>query len=250
MIILLLILSIILFFLTWNLIRNNVLSYTLGGIFALCTILTGGLIVANFSAHYGMEKVTTTKTEQLASSSKEMDMLLYQPIGTDGSEKVVIYKNTASQKKTKATKTDDTTSKIVENAKSNKLVVKETRWTYKGNGYRLMFGIANNDKTLEKRTNTFYVKKSWTTLTVKQAKAMPKIAKAEEAKMNTTAGKAKLAADGATFVKAAVTNAMMKDASISKADQAKIAEQATTIFKAQTKAKVMQDVLKEVKEVK
>ncbi|MHC9533428.1 DUF4811 domain-containing protein [Dellaglioa sp. L3N] len=250
MIIILLVIAVILFFLTWNLIKNNALSYTLGGIFALCVIVFGGMIVANYSTHYGMEKVTTTKTEKVASTSKAMNLLVYQPIGTNGVEKVVVYKNSASQKKTKQTQTDETTSKIVKNAKRNKLVVKETRWVYKNNFYKLLFGVADNNKVLIKRTNTFYVKKNVVVLTANQAKAMPKIAKAEQAKLTTKAGKAQLAKDGATFVKTAVANAMMKNAAISKADQAKIVKQATAAFEAQTKAQVMQKVLQEVKQVK
>ncbi|KRK45448.1 DUF4811 domain-containing protein [Dellaglioa algida] len=250
MIIILLVIAVVLFFLTWNLIRNNAVSYTLGGIFALCIIVLGGMIVVNYSTHYGMEKVTTTKTESLASMSKDTNLLVYQPIGTDGSEKVVVYKNTASQTKTKHTQTDDTTSKIVENAKSNKLVVKETRWVYKNNTYKLMFGIADNNHVLIKRTNTFYVKKDMLVLTANQAKAMPKIVKAEQAQVNSKAGKAKLAKEGATFAKEAVANAMMKNDKISSADKAEIVKQATDAFKVQEKAKVMQAILKEVKQVK
>ncbi len=91
-----------------------------------------GLIVANLSNHFGMEKVTETKTTNIVSSadSDSANMLLYQALG-DGTEKVYLYRTSEDQKKPKATGTDNETNKVERTTGQAQKVAKTTYWVYK-----------------------------------------------------------------------------------------------------------------------
>ena len=87
MIIGVLIVSLLAFALT-NVFAKKTWQTFLSLIFGLIFVASLSLIVANLSNHFGMEKVTETKTEKIVSSadSQGADMLLYKALG-NGKEK-------------------------------------------------------------------------------------------------------------------------------------------------------------------
>jgi hypothetical protein len=127
--------------------------------------------MANLTYHFGMEKETTAKTTALVSSAdnENFDLLLYQPLG-DGTEKIYLYKTDTDQEEPKQTGTDKVTNVVETGADSAQLETKTTRWVYKSDLSRFLFGIADNDGQYVSRTNTFSLPDSWEVLSVDQAK--------------------------------------------------------------------------------
>ena len=84
------IISVIAFALT-NIFAKKAWQTFLSIIFAAIFLVSLGFIIANDHDHYGMKRVTETTTQSLTSSadSKDMKMLLYQPLG-NGEEKVFL----------------------------------------------------------------------------------------------------------------------------------------------------------------
>lgn len=84
MIIGVLIVSLLAFALT-NVFAKKTWQTFLSLIFGLIFVASLSLIVANLSNHFGMEKVTETKTEKIVSSadSQGADMLLYKALGME-----------------------------------------------------------------------------------------------------------------------------------------------------------------------
>ncbi|MFC6294338.1 DUF4811 domain-containing protein [Lactiplantibacillus daoliensis] len=239
MIIALLIISAIALFLTFIYMPASWLKYGLSVLFAISLVSSLVLVVMNDSQHFGMKKVTTTKTVTLKSAgSSQLDMLLYQSVGTSDQHRVYIYKTAANQKKAITTAANVKTSNQVKTTTgSTKLVTKTTRWTYKSGTAKLWFGIADNDKQLIKRTNTFYVQKTWAVLSTSQAKQLSKLAKQQSATLKVQAK---------TYVQNAVKAAMIKNPTMSATQLAQLEKQAA----AQYQATAMQKMIQTVKQAK
>lgn len=147
---------------------------------AVLLVVSLVMLTVNSSSHYGMHKVMTTKTTQIhpASSKNSLNIMLYQPIGSNGKETVQVYKETSDQKKPSHTQANEYTvanNHIKRtNAKSATLQVKETRWKFKSNGYKFWFGISGMENKLVKRSNTFNLPKDWLHLSTTQVKALQK----------------------------------------------------------------------------
>lgn len=239
MIIALVIISAIVLFLTFIYMKGSWVKYGLTAFFALSLVTSLVLIVLNDSQHFGMAKVTTTKTVPLKSAaSGQLDMLLYQSIGTADKNRVYIYKTMTDQKKASTTSASlKTTNHVKSTTGSTKLVTKTTRWTYKSGTAKLWFGIADNNKQLIKRTNTFYVQKSWAVLSTVQAKQLSALAKQQA----TT-----LKAQAKTYVQNAVKAAMVKNPSMTQTQLAQLEKQAAAKYQ----ATAMQNMIKTVKQAK
>ena len=130
--------------------------------FGLVFVASLGLIVANLSNHFGMEKVTETKTTNIVSSadSDSANMLLYQALG-DGTEKVYLYRTNEDQKKPKATGTDNETNKVERTTGQAQKVAKTTYWVYKNDMYKFWFNLADNNHEYASRVNTFKIPADW-----------------------------------------------------------------------------------------
>jgi len=194
-------------------------------------------ISLNDSQHYGLVKTTTTATTSLksASSSKQMDLLLYQSVGTADKHRVYIYKTTTNQKKVSHTTASvKTANQVKMTTATPKLVTKTTRWTYKSNAMKFWFGLANNDKQLIKRTNYFYVKKRWAVLSTTQAKQFSKLMKQQQATLKARA---------TVYVQNQVKAAMVKNPTMSQAQLAQVQKAAA----AQYQANAIQSMIKTVK---
>ncbi|TPR51117.1 DUF4811 domain-containing protein [Apilactobacillus micheneri] len=248
MTLILLIVSVLCFFLfNTLLVKNRMLHFTTSVIAFIVVVLSTVLITMNFHDHYGMHKVTTTENSELSSSSDKMGMLLYQPIGTSGKDKVVIYKTSDDQKKPSTTSTDKNTNHIITNAKEAKLVTKTTRYEYNSKSSKFWFDLAQKP-TRVKTVNYFYVPKDWLTLTTNQAKALPNIINKLQAPMQTDAAKAQMKSAAESYVKDQMTTAMKNDPKMSKDAQAKLAKKAAEDFQNQMKAQSMGKIMPQLKQ--
>ncbi|MFR2689918.1 MAG: DUF4811 domain-containing protein, partial [Enterococcus faecium] len=169
MIIGVLIVSLLAFALT-NVFAKKTWQTFLSLIFGLIFVASLSLIVANLSNHFGMEKVTETKTEKIVSSadSQGADMLLYKALG-NGKEKVYLYRTNEKQEKPKATGTDNETNKVEKTDGDAEKVTKTTYWEYKNDMYKFWFNIADNNHEYDSRVNTFKIPETWVELSTDQA---------------------------------------------------------------------------------
>nr|WP_237756437.1 DUF4811 domain-containing protein [Lactiplantibacillus herbarum] len=99
---------------------------------------------------------------------------------------------------------------------------------------KFWFGLANNDKQLIKRTNYFYVKKSWAVLSTTQAKQFSKLMKQQQATLKARA---------TVYVQNQVKAAMVKNPTMSQAQLAQVQKAAA----AQYQANAIQSMIKTVK---
>ncbi|AFS41111.1 DUF4811 domain-containing protein [Leuconostoc gelidum] len=177
MIILIMALFAIAAFLASMTIKKSGIRYAVTLVMFAGLILSVIMVIANMHDHYGMTSVTTTTKKEIHSAgptTQNFGMLLYQQIGTDGKENAYIYKTAAQDKKTTVAKPDlnMTTSHV--NVSGNKAykVTKTTRFVYKSNGFKLLFGVANNDGEIKHRQVIYQVPPTWVALTTEQAKSL------------------------------------------------------------------------------
>lgn len=219
--------------------KNKKVGYSLSFTFIALFIISLILLVANEYSHFGMEKVTSEKTEQIQSVQKGSNLLLEKELGTNGKENVYIYRTpeTANAKKPKTTKVDANVKNVVKTGNYSAATVtkKTTRWEYKNGFYSFLFGISGNDKEFVKQTNTFKVGNDWLVLTTTQASQLQK-------KMKSKAFKAQMKQEGATYVKAAVMKAMQANPQMTTAEQKQVTQKAEKAFQAQAQAKLIQEI--------
>ena len=133
MIIFLLILAVIATFVSMTLIPKPVVRYICTAISAIVVVGSVALLVMNDREHFGMKKITetTTQTVYSVSPSKQMPMLLYKNIGTDGKERVYVYKRMRT-KENFPHRIGKTTNRVkTTNDDQARLEKKTTRWVYK-----------------------------------------------------------------------------------------------------------------------
>lgn len=219
--------------------QNKKVGYSLSFTFIALFILSIVLLVANESSHFGMQKVTESKTEQIQTVNKGSKVLLYKNLGTKGKENLYIYRTpeTANDKKPQTTKVDLHVKNNVKvgNYDAATMTQKTTRWEYKNDFYSFLFGISDNNKEFIKQTNTFKVGKDWLVLTTNQAKELDK-------KTKSKSFKAQMKSEGAAYVKAAVMKAMQEDPSMTPSEQKQVQEKATKAFKAQAMEKLVEEI--------
>ncbi|WEV38863.1 DUF4811 domain-containing protein [Lactobacillus sp. ESL0680] len=203
-------------------------------------------LTLNSHEHYGMHQVTTTKTVQVypASAKNGLNMVLYKPVGTNGKETVVVYKKTLDQKKPSHTQANELTAannrvkRVAGNTAT--LKVKETRWRFDSSAAKLWFGVSGLENKLVKRSNTFYLPKTWFYLSTDQVKAMQK----KMAAMKSKAAQQKLKQQAQQYVMAQIKQAMMKNPALAtdKAKQASLAKQYAQEFQQQMFKKVIKSL--------
>ncbi|WP_439426206.1 DUF4811 domain-containing protein [Oenococcus alcoholitolerans] len=141
-------------------------------------LLSLAAVTANFHDHFGMKKVTTVSSKRIYSvgRSNAFQMILYQPLGSSGSEQVYLYKNSSSSKKIKHTQASEFTQNKVVAVDSDKARIqkKEVRWQYRSELSRVLFAWSGINGQLVSRKNTFYIPKRWFRLTTSQASLLQK----------------------------------------------------------------------------
>ena len=233
MIIAVLIISLIAFAAT-NVFAKKSWQTFLSLIFGLIFVVSLSLIVANVSNHFGMKKVTETKTTKIVSSVKSdnVNMLLYKALG-DGTEKVYLYRTDEKQKKPKATGTDNETNKVEQTSGEAEKVSKTTYWEYKSDMYKFWFNLADNNHEYDKRVNTFKIPADWIELTTDQAEKLAKGAKQQQSTM---------ANDAKTYVQEGIVKAMTENPAMSQKEQAKLTKDLAADYQKQVLAKLVKEV--------
>ncbi|EOS8039321.1 DUF4811 domain-containing protein [Enterococcus hirae] len=203
-------------------------------LFGLVFVASLGLIVANLSNHFGMEKVTETKTTNIVSSadSDSANMLLYQALG-DGTEKVYLYRTSEDQKKPKATGTDNETNKVERTTGQAQKVAKTTYWVYKNDMYKFWFNLADNNHEYASRVNTFKIPADWIELSTDQAKTLAQRVKEQQSTMES---------DAKAFVQEGLMKAMTENPAMTPEEQATLSKELATQFQQQALTKLVEEV--------
>ena len=138
-------------------------------------------IVAHDYNHWGMKTETQISKQSLVSSATpNLPLLLYQPLG-NGTEKVYLYKTNNEQKKPNAIKLDKVSTEIKHSAQAN-LQIETTRYVYRDNFSRIMFGVFSYNNELKQRKYIFTIPSSWKVISTKD---MQKLQKQMQEKMQT-----------------------------------------------------------------
>ncbi|MFR0559660.1 DUF4811 domain-containing protein [Limosilactobacillus mucosae] len=204
--------------------------WILGLITGLIFVGSTVIITANFHDHWGMKRITTTKTQKIYSASSQMQLILYQPVGTSGKDNVYIYQTKPRQKTPQHTQANEfTTNRLVwTDSDQATLTVKETRWRFKNDFYKVLFAGSKMDGKLVSRTNTFRYPKTFVKISVKQAQAL-----------KSPATQAQLKAQAAAYVTAKVQAAKQQNPDLTEAQLQKLTEQAQQEYQAQMIKKMM-----------
>lgn len=204
--------------------------WILGLITGLIFVGSTVMITANFHDHWGMKRITTTKTQKIYSTSSQMQLALYQPVGTSGKDNVYIYQTKPRQKTPQHTQANEfTTNHLVwTDSDQATLTVKETRWRFKNDFYKVLFAGSKMDGNLVSRTNTFRYPKTFVKISVKQAQAL-----------KSPAAQAQLKAQAAAYVTARVQAAKQQNPNLTEAQLQKLAQQAQQEYQAQMIKKMM-----------
>lgn len=216
---------------------SNRTRWLLGMISGLIFVGSTLMITANFHDHWGMKRITTTKTQKIYSASSQMQLILYQPVGTSGKDNVYIYQTKPRQKTPQHTQANEfTTNRLVwTDSDQATLTVKETRWRFKNDFYKVLFAGSKMDGKLVSRTNTFRYPKTFVKISVKQAQALKKQAQA----LKSPATQAQLKAQAAAYVTAKVQAAKQQNPDLTEAQLQKLTQQAQQEYQAQMIKKMM-----------
>lgn len=130
-------------------------------------------IVAHDYNHWGMKTETQISKQSLVSSATpNLPLLLYQPLG-NGTEKVYLYKTNNEQKKPKAIKLDKVSTEIKHSAQAN-LQIETTRYVYRDDFSRIMFGIFAHNNELKQRKYIFTIPSNWKVISTRDMKKLQK----------------------------------------------------------------------------
>lgn len=145
-----------------------------GGTLGCLTLLGAALLmIGNDNWHWGMVQVTTTKTTKIASvsPSRQLDLLVYQPLKHSSTERVYAYRLPASSQQHHTAADLKTTNRVSpQNTATPTLVTKTTSWRYRSGIWRWLFSDTGKHHEVIKTENTFVLPRSWETLSVRQSK--------------------------------------------------------------------------------
>ena len=237
MILIILGVAVIALYLSFIMMKSSVVRSILVAVFGAIMLGSLVLISMNDTQHFGMEKETVTRTQNIysASPSAQLPMLLKQNVGTSGKHQVYIYKLSEKGKVTHTKADYDIHNRVQTGATKATLTEKKVRYTYKNDFYKNLF-FSQNQHELVSQTNTLKVPSNWTVLTTTQAKALSK--QLASLQKPDAATKAKMAAAIQAQVTAQIkANPALaaKSQELAKAAQAKL------------QAQVIQDAINKVK---
>lgn len=216
---------------------SNRTRWLLGMISGLIFVGSTLMITANFHEHWGMKQVTTTKTQKIYSTSSQMQLALYQQVGTSGKDNVYVYQTKPRQKTPQHTQANEfTTNRLVwTDSDQATLAFKETRWRFKNDFYKVLFAGSKMDGHLISRTNTFRYPKTFVKISVKQAQALKKQAQA----LKSPTAQAQLKTQAAAYVTAKIQAAKQQNPDLTEAQLQKLTQQAQQEYQAQMIKKMM-----------
>lgn len=237
MILIILVIGALAFFLAFMFVNQSVVRSVALLVSGVIFVGATGLMVANYHNHYGMHQVTVETTQRVysASPASPVNMVLYKPIGTNGTETVYLYGHTTTAKTPSHTTADEYTINRVHwtSGTTATRTTKTTRWEYRNDFDAWLFKWSGMEHTLIKRVNTFNLPRTWVKLSVKQAAKLQ-----QQLKQPTV--QAKMATQGKQYVAARVRAAMVKDPQLSTSAQQRLMKQAQAEFEAQAIRKLVQ----------
>lgn len=219
--------AMLLFFAATMFIKQPSVRVPVSLVFAVIFVAATGAMTANYNHHIGMHKVTTTTNRTVYPVRAGSPLALYQPLGTDGTERVLIYKNHQSQSKPSHTPANEHTESHLKFAsRSNiKMTTRTTRWETKPGFASFIYHGAGTEGKIVHRDITITYPKTYVKVTTKQAQ---KLAKAG-AKANNNP-QARQAAQ--QYVMGRVQAARAKNPRMSRAQMKQVQQQATAEYQA------------------
>lgn len=205
-------------------------------LFATIFLVSLGFIIANDHYHFGMKKFTETTTQTLTSTSgsKNINMLLYQPLG-NGTEKIYLYKTNEAQKKPKRTGTDHIENVIKKNQTKTQVQTDKTYWIYNSATARFWFGLSSKNHQLIKEKNTFNIQKDWLVLSTGQAKKLEKLVSENGSSMQNEAK---------NYIHKKVEAALVQNPTMDQITQQRIIQDATQEYQKQAIVKLVSEATK------
>lgn len=153
MLIIILIFTVILSFVTTFYLSNKTLSNILPLILMLAATITGSLLLMNDTTHFGMHKQTISHTKQIysvAGNQLKAGILLKQPVGSNGKEFVVVYSHRLDPKKLITSKPalKQEQNIIFANSDIATLRTTKTYWRYNTKTTKFWFAFLGNNHSL------------------------------------------------------------------------------------------------------
>ncbi|MFC6295540.1 DUF4811 domain-containing protein [Lactiplantibacillus daoliensis] len=132
-------------------------------------VIAGSLsaLVLNDNYHWGMRQVSTTRTETLRPLQSKQRALGIKHLGT-GTERVILYRTTASAKVQKTT-TAATTTKLATGSTAH-VKTTTTRWVYRNQTTKVLFNLGKTNHQFASRHYTFVLPIKWHSMTIKTTK--------------------------------------------------------------------------------
>jgi len=217
---------------------------TIGGLGLIVLVASATLMIGNDNWHWGMHQHSETVTTNIASisPSKQLNVLVYQPVRKSNTEKVYVYRKTTSKRQLHTAASLKTTNRVhYRNVSQAKMVTKTTTWRYNNSFWRWLFSWTGTHHELVGHQNTFVLPNSWTTLSTHQAKWLSAAVKKREAAAKTTMAQA---------VTAAVKKEVATDPNLTAKQLAQVKQQAeATVKKAaqQQAVTVLNQLIKQAK---
>lgn len=210
MIIYLIFILAVLVILSWTMIKNRALRWTVGIITSLCLLGASGILTLTFTdTHLGMHKVTTTTTSKVYSATGNQspaNILIAKRLGTKADRYVLVYRDSAAVKKATthgvpnqdhiaSTVKKKTTYKLT-NGTSATATTKTTRWEWKNKTTKFWLNVGQGGTLVSKKTVVKVPKTTWLVLSPSQVKQLRAKLKAAAASGQTSTTTAAAAASG------------------------------------------------------
>lgn len=197
----------------------------LATIFGILFVGSTFLMTINYSHHFGMHQVTTTTKKTVYPVRTGSPLALYQPLGTDGTERVLIYKNNADDHKPTHTPANEKTSSQLKFSHRHNILMTTTttRWRPNAGWATVLFAKAGTSGKLIHRHITITYPKTYVKVTTKQAQKLAKASRHQS-------GNAQAQAAGKAYVSGKVRAAMAKDPHMTNKQRKDVAQEAQLQF--------------------
>lgn len=143
----------------------------IGASFLFLLALSVALLTMNMTHHIGMKTTTEVKKQKIYSASPKANVLLYQEIGKDSDNFVLIYRDKQTDlkptahfipdKKDIAKAARETANYKITNTKSAYLEVKTKKYVFANKVSKFLFDLGKNNDFEIKKKSTVYLPKDW-----------------------------------------------------------------------------------------
>ncbi|MFS1663752.1 DUF4811 domain-containing protein [Streptococcus sp. zg-JUN1979] len=186
MIIVLIIATTLLTFVSWCLISSKTWCYLLGSLSLITFVASIYALTDHFVNHTGMALKTDTSTQTIYSAAPNQNyynLLLYSPIGKKATDTILIYRDKASDKTASKHFVPDmknpteaikiSSNFTYANVPLATLTTKKTHYTFTSKLAKLLYGFAKEDKELISESNLVTLPQdNWIALTPEQNQSL------------------------------------------------------------------------------